>query len=133
MSFFQSRRRKLCGVLFPILLVGCSKKKASDGFASSPIVATVERVLPQHERMWSIAFTPAGQYLATAGVEPAVKIWRVSDGSLVRSLQQPVGATWVRVSADGQYVSSGSYDGIVRLWRITSGALVRSFIGHSKT
>src|SRR5436309_3139878 len=133
MCFFQSGRRQFWALVFLTLSVGCSTKKAAEISASSPIVAKVERVLPQVDRMWSVAFTPDAQYVVTAGVEPAINIWRVSDGSLLRKLEQPAGATWVRVSADGQYVSSGSYDGIVRVWRLADGAMVRSLIGHSKT
>src|SRR5438270_11769412 len=96
-------------LLTTLVVAGCSKAKPKNTATTPPISASVERVLPQPERMWSVAFSPDGQYLATGGVEPAVNIWRVADGALVRKLPQPMGATWVAISHDGHDVASGSY------------------------
>src|SRR5438045_8662277 len=94
-------------LLTTLVFASCSKTKPNQAATSPSISASLERVLSQPERMWSVAFTPDGQYLATGGVEPAVKIWRVADGSLVKTLPQTMGATWVAISRDGQYLASG--------------------------
>jgi dipeptidyl aminopeptidase/acylaminoacyl peptidase len=57
-------------------------------------------------------------------------LWRVADGSLVRTLN---GHAWevtsVSFSPDGRLLASGGGDGI-KLWRVSDGSLVRILRGH---
>jgi len=66
----------------------------------------------------SVAFSPDGQNLASGSDDTTVRLWRVSDGALLRIL---VGHTnWVSsvvFSPDGQTLASGSWDKTVRLWK----------------
>jgi WD40 repeat protein len=66
-----------------------------------------------------VAFSPDGQILATSSVDSTVKLWRVGDGKLLRTLQHPEGVTSIAFSPDGQQLVSGSYDSKVRLWRMS--------------
>ena len=74
----------------------------------------------------SVAFSPDGSLLASVGND--VKLWRVSDGSLVRSLPQSTNCRGVMFSPDGRLlVSAGSR---IKLWRVSDGTLIRT-IGNT--
>ncbi len=80
-----------------------------------------------------VTFTPDSRILVTSNADDTIKLWRVSDHRLVRTLLHPGGATSVSVSADELWLASGGYDATVRLWRLRDGALVRELKGHSGT
>jgi WD40 repeat protein len=71
--------------------------------------------------------------VSTSSVDGTVKLWRATDGALVRTLKHPAGVTSVAWTDDGQWIVSGSYDGMVRVWRAHDGALVRTLRGHEGT
>jgi WD40 repeat protein len=74
----------------------------------------------------SLAFSPDGSLLASVGDD--VKLWRVSDGSLVRILPQSTNCRGVMFSPDGRLlVSAGNR---IKLWRVSDGTLIRT-IGNT--
>ena len=56
----------------------------------------------------SVAFSPDGQTLASVSGDRTIKLWRVSDGTLLRTLWHTGGVTSVAFSPDGQTLASGS-------------------------
>lgn len=65
------------------------------------------------------AFSPDGQYIASATNGGALQIWRLSDSKLLRTLRAHASQIrQVTFSPDGQYLATGSYDNTVRLWRV---------------
>ncbi len=78
-------------------------------------------------RVRGLAFSPDGAILAGGLFDDSVRLWRVADGQLLRTLK---GHTkWVRdvaISPDGAYLASASDDDTLRLWRLSDGALVRT-------
>mgnify|MGYP000293353285 CR=1 FL=1 len=80
----------------------------------------------------SISFSPDGKYLASPMSFGLVGIFRVTDGTLVRTL---TGHTdWVlsvSFSPDGSLIASGSRDRTIKIWRVTDGSLVRTLTGHT--
>jgi WD40 repeat protein len=82
--------------------------------------------------VWSVSFSPDGSLLASGGDDKTIKLWRVSDGALVRTLKGHTDRVRsVSFSPDGSLLASGSKDGTIKLWRVSDGALVRTLTGHT--
>ncbi len=68
----------------------------------------------------SVAFSPDGQVLASAGAnnkDKSIKLWRLATGELLQTLTgHEKGVSAVVFSPDGQALISGSYDKTVRIW-----------------
>jgi uncharacterized repeat protein (TIGR01451 family) len=73
-----------------------------------------------------VAFSPDGQTLATGYDSDAVELWRVSDGTNLRTFWHPGVARAVAFSPDGQLLISGSTDGTMKIWRVADGWLMRT-------
>jgi len=70
--------------------------------------------------------------LATGSWDNTAKLWRVSDGALLRTFTGhtlPVNSVYI--SPDGSLVATGSWDNTVKLWNVSDGALVRTLEGHT--
>jgi WD40 repeat protein len=79
----------------------------------------------------AVAFSPDGQLLASASSDRTVKIWRVSDGVLLRTLTGFYDSvTSVAFSHSGQILVAGSIDRSVKVWNAANWSLIRS-IGFS--
>ncbi|WNZ22659.1 AAA family ATPase [Leptolyngbya sp. NK1-12] len=76
-------------------------------------------VLEGHEgRVFTIAFSPDSQQLATGSEDQTVRLWDMTTGTCLDILSghtKPVEA--VAYSPDGTLLASGSDDGTVRLWQ----------------
>lgn len=77
---------------------------------------------------FAVRFSPDGQFLASGGEDSNVKLWRVSDGALLREfpgagLADPVS---VNFSPDGSLIAAGyfGYDITIRVWRVSDGELL---------
>ncbi|MCS7056150.1 MAG: hypothetical protein NZM18_08295 [Thermoflexales bacterium] len=69
--------------------------------------------------MPSVTFSPNEQLLASVSWDKAVRLWRVSDGALLRMLKgHTKGVNSVAFSPDGRLLASGSDDRTVRLWGV---------------
>ena len=88
-----------------------------------------------------LAFSPDGQILAAGSnaidqqgqcSDCSIKMWRVSDGALLRTIDGGNnGIIAIAFSPDQQVIAAGSgdriYDGVVRFWRVADGTLLRFF------
>jgi WD40 repeat protein/uncharacterized caspase-like protein len=94
-----------------------------------PRAAGVELLLQRgHARgVSALAFTADGDRMVSAGLDSTVKLWRVADRRLLRTLPwQMVGVTGVALSPDGALLAVGDGRGLVRVWDVSdpAGALV---------
>ena len=82
--------------------------------------------------MISIAFAPDGETLASGSQDRKVRLWRASDGTLLRTLEGHTGQVdSVAFAPDGAILASGAGDNTVRLWRVSDGTLLRTLEGHT--
>jgi WD40 repeat protein len=107
-------------------------------------------LLGSKEAVVSIDFSPNGQMLASGGDDSSIRIWRVKDGALLRTIETPNHVYSVAFSADGQWLASGgrergalgtlwkqiagpgsTHGTTVRLWRVRDGALQQELAGHA--
>src|SRR5262249_52310348 len=69
----------------------------------------------------SLAFSPDGKKLATAGLDYVVQLWSMVTKEEVAAFRGHQG--WIAAlafSPDGKTLASGSYDGSVKLWSTAS-------------
>ena|GEM_PF-3245629 len=96
----------------------------------------VGTLLPEHEQTAEVAFSPTGEFIASVTRDidtgTAIKLWRTSDGSLVKAFPSQAGDRALAFSPDGSllavgtdYMSTAEPLG-VQLWRIPDLQLVRS-------
>jgi len=80
----------------------------------------------------AVAFSLDGQTLVSGGYGETVQLWRVSDGSLLRTLEGYTNyVDSVAFSPDGQTVAAGDRSNIVRLWRVSDGILLNTLEEHT--
>jgi WD40 repeat protein/serine/threonine protein kinase len=78
----------------------------------------------------SLAYSPDGRRVATAGDDGTVRVWDPETGRLLAALLGHDGAAFaVAWSPDGQALASGGEDGTVRLWEADSGRPLRVLRG----
>ncbi|PYJ84798.1 MAG: hypothetical protein DME70_10685, partial [Verrucomicrobia bacterium] len=100
-----------------------------------------------------LVFSPDGQFLATNGggggsyqYDDTIKIFRVSDGALVRTLTATGVVTSIVFTPDNQTMISSSWDsnqdpvngyipatGSIRFWRMSDGALLKTYDKNTGT
>ncbi|KAK3947855.1 quinon protein alcohol dehydrogenase-like superfamily [Pseudoneurospora amorphoporcata] len=82
--------------------------------------------------VFSVAFSPDGQRLASCSDNETIKIWDPASGSCLRTLEGHSGSvTSVVFSPDGQRLASGSWDNTIKIWDPASGSCLRTLEGHS--
>ncbi len=80
----------------------------------------------------SIAFSPDGNWLASAAADNTIIIWQTSSGRQLRALKGHTGyVRTIAISPDGHLLASGSSDRTIKIWDVESGREVRSFQKHT--
>jgi len=79
-----------------------------------------------------VAFSPDGQYAATASNDNTARLWDVQTGQEIRQFIGHTENIWsVVFSADGKTIATASNDGTARLWDVQTGQELRSLVGHT--
>jgi len=83
--------------------------------------------------VYSVAFSADGGTLASGSEDNTIKLWRVADGALLRTLEghRYSAVASVAFSPDGQVLAGGSWDKTITLWDLSNnGTLLRTLEGH---
>jgi WD40 repeat protein len=83
--------------------------------------------------IWSVAFSPDGQYLAAGDTKGDILLRRVVDGQPIRSFKGHRG--WVvslAFSPDGHTLASGSCDCTAKLWDVDTGQCLHTLEEHEQ-
>ena len=92
-------------------------------FASSDLATSV--FYDVFGMVFTVAFNPEGTLLAAGDGTAQIRLWDISRGLRIMTLQGHEDAVWsLSFSPDGRWLASGSADNTVRLWKIPSGAMV---------
>jgi len=139
MNFFISRAFHQATVVVAFLsamvLSACNDSQPPPAPAQGPALrARLHKTFTDHSAEGrEVTFSPDAKILATSNVDGTVRLIRISDGQLLRTLTHPLGVTSISFSPDGNLLASGSYDSIVRIWLISDGTLLRTLAGHEGT
>jgi WD40 repeat protein len=95
------------------------------GLCGADEATPIEWIQGGHYYVYCGAYPADGRYLASGADDHTAKIWRASDGELLRTLE--IGATVydVAFSPDSSVVATATYFDDVTLWRIEDGQAVR--------
>ena len=96
-------------------------------------------IVGQHERqIWGMAFSPDGQFLATASNDGTVRVWKWNPqrlGQPQEPLKLPVGiggyTDRVAFSADSQRLATGGEGQTVKIWDAKTGAELHVLRAHT--
>ena len=89
------------------------------------------RLSGRHDsHVFSVAWCPLGEKLASADKRGRILIWNVQRGEVIQNFDYPrqiMGLTW---SPDGQRLAAGNERGHVRIWDAETGVVVRNLDGN---
>jgi WD40 repeat protein len=82
--------------------------------------------------VYTLALSPDGKTVATAGSNHVVRLWDAATGQERQSLNGHAGPVYgVAYRPDGKVLASAGWDRVIRLWDANTGELLRSLEGHS--
>jgi WD40 repeat protein len=95
----------------------------------------VPTVFEHKNTVWSLAFSPDSQLLASSSGDQTIKLWQLNSGELLRTISRAhLDTIWsVAISPDGLILVSGSGDKTVKIWNLNTGELLRTLEGHTDT
>src|SRR5439155_12390194 len=84
----------------------------------------------------AVAYTPDGSMVASGGDDGTIKLWRVVDGMLLRTLaghqappafyRKTAAIQSLAFSPDGTTLASAGNDNAVKVWRVADGSVIHT-------
>ncbi len=93
----------------------------------------VEEVQIRHSsEIKSVAFSPDGKTALSGSNDKTLKLWNLSTGRVIKTLEVYSNIESVAFSPDGRTALSGS-DHTVKWWDLSTGRVIKILKGHSST
>lgn len=99
------------------------------------VILNEHSCLTGHSRnVYSVAFSPDSQILASGSRDETIKLWQLSTRTEICTLTGHSNSVYcVAFSPDGQTLASGSSDNTIKLWNLDTGKEIRTFAGNSSS
>ncbi len=82
--------------------------------------------------VYSVAFSPKGELLATGSFDNTIKLWDFKTGKEKATLKGHTNAVYcVAFSPNGEQLASASQDKTIRIWNVKDGTLIKELKGHT--
>lgn len=125
-------------IRLPVLLIAiCTLLQSTTGYGQDKPILMLET--GGHQAIIkSLAFTPDGKYLISAGDDKVIRIWDWQAQKTVRTIRSEVGVGdegkiySLALSTDGRYLAVGGYieGDVIRLYDVANGTLEALLKGH---
>jgi WD40 repeat protein len=98
------------------------------GAGGKPSFAPIRRFAGHTNSVTSLSWSPAGQELASASIDGAIRVWTLAqnvDATTTVYAESAGQIASVAASLDGRWLAGGAREGVIRVWDASSGALAR--------
>ena len=80
----------------------------------------------------SLAISPNDEFFAIGSFENNIRIRRLEDGKIIRSINVGSGVSSLCFSPDGKLLAIGGFNHLIKLWNIETGEECCAFSGHEE-
>ena len=100
---------------------------------TGPFVGPTDTLVGHTDTIYSVAFSPDGQTLASGSADNTIILWDATTGQYKETLIGHKRAVYsIAFSPDGQTLASGSWDKTIKLWDTTTWKYRHTLVGHEK-
>ncbi|KAI9277314.1 WD40-repeat-containing domain protein [Phascolomyces articulosus] len=79
----------------------------------------------------AVAFSVDGDYIASAGMDGKVRVWKAHTGDFCTSVEGPDEVVWIDWHPKGNILLAGASDSTIWMWAMPSGKFMNIFNGHA--
>ena len=100
---------------------------------TGPFVGPTDTLAGHTDTVYSVAFSPDGQTLASGSADNTIILWDATTGQYKQTLIGHKRAVYsIAFSPDGTTLASGSWDRTIKLWDTATWKYRHTLVGHEK-